>query len=73
MTTKDDGKKIKCIWLSGDGQVLNECVKTGIRGELELEAIYHGDRDEFWVILKSPDGKELERYNCHYISKIEWL
>jgi hypothetical protein len=73
MTTKDNGKKIKEIWLSGDGNVLNQRVQSEINGELELEATYHGDRDEFWVILKSMDEKEIERINCSYISKIVWL
>lgn len=73
MTVKDNGKKIAKIWLPGEGHTFNDCVITGVHGNLELSATYHGDRDEFWVVNKGTDGVEKERFNCRSISKIEWL
>jgi len=73
MTTEDDGKKIKGIWLSGDGNVLNEHIQSDDNNVLLLDAKYHGYYDEFWIIRQSLTGQEIERFNCRYVSKIEWL
>ena len=36
-----------------------------------FEYSYHGDRDEFWVVLYNK-YEELERYNVRYIEGITW-
>lgn len=36
-----------------------------------FSATYHGDRDEFWILLMV-DGKEIMRWNARYIASIEW-
>ena len=33
---------------------------------------YYGDHDEDWVVVYK-DGKETERFNCRYLSRIVWL
>jgi hypothetical protein len=33
---------------------------------------YHGDHDDDWVVVYK-DGKEVERFNCRYLERIEWL
>jgi hypothetical protein len=72
MTTKDNGKKIKEIWLPGEGNAMNERWLSGIHGDLELEATYHGDRDEFWVVLKNT-GVETQRFNVRMVTSIVWV
>lgn len=72
MTTNDNGKRIKEFWLEGDGNALNECFKDGIHGEISLEATYHGDRDELWVVCKE-NNVETQRFNVRYVTRIVWL
>lgn len=71
MTTNDHGKKIREIWYAGDGNALDTCVKTNEIQKLELSAMHHGDRDEFWVIVKR-GGVEVERFNVRQLSNIIW-
>lgn len=64
-----NGKKIKRIWFNGTNG--DESITTTENTTLELEASYHGDRDEFWVKQLS-NGNEIARFNCKYIASIEW-
>lgn len=41
-------------------------------GWAELSATYHGDRDEFWVLVKNREGIEVERYNARLLLGIIW-
>ena len=66
MTTKMNGKPIEQFWLC-DG-------KPGLLGNelsAHLSATYHGDRDEFWVVV-TKDWEELERHNARHILSIVW-
>lgn len=40
--------------------------------DLHLSATYHGDHDQFWVVV-SEGGKEVSRYNARGIQHIVWL
>lgn len=71
MTTKDHGKEIAEFFLPGDGHALNTNVKAGGPVELRLSATFHGDHDEFWIVLLV-NGDERERYNTKFVSKITW-
>lgn len=71
MTINDHGRKIKEVWLQGEGNAFNECVKSGTHGDLEMSATYHGDRDEFWIVVKS-DGVETRRINARYVTEFSW-
>ena len=71
MTTENHGKKIKEIWLPGNGNALDSCLKTGTHGDLELSATYHGDHDELWVLVKK-EGVETERFNVRQLTNITW-
>ena len=68
MNISDNGKLIQAIYLH-DG--------TACRSEdnvvISLEAIYHGDRDEFWAVVSDSFGKEISRYNLRYIVCIDWM
>lgn len=72
MDTTWNGKKVKRICFNRtDG---DESIMTIPASTLELEARYHGDRDEFWIKrLDYVTGREISRYNCKYIASIEWL
>lgn len=41
-------------------------------GWFELSATYHGDRGEFWLLVKDSDGQEVERYNAKLLLGIAW-
>ena len=49
-----------------------ELIRTGTDCDLWLSATYHGDRDEFWVIVEK-GSQEISRHNCKYIESIDWL
>lgn len=70
MDTTWDGKKVKEIWWNGENG--DEVLKSNDYIQLELDATYHGDRDEFWI-KHLENGKEIARHNCKYISSIRWL
>ncbi|MEY4387677.1 MAG: hypothetical protein RLY20_2960 [Verrucomicrobiota bacterium] len=71
MTTKDDGKKISEVWLPGEGNAYNTRLLSGTHGNLSLNASYHGDRDEFWIVVEK-EGKETERINARMVTSIVW-
>ena len=71
MTTRDNGKKIKEIWLPGYGSAYGIGVKSGVHDDLELSVTHHGDRDEFWVSVKE-NGVEKELINTQMITSIVW-
>lgn len=67
-----NGKKIYQVWWpdTGNDNVLS--IKTGRNRILELSATHHGDHDEFWIVVKNADGKEIERHNTRYVETIVW-
>lgn len=38
---------------------------------ITLSATYHGDRDEFWIVV-AQNGKEVARYNPRGVQHIRW-
>lgn len=72
MNTKMHGKLIDYIELnpmwtqSGNPERI-----TSGDGQLFLSATYHGDHDEFWIVLVKND-KELSRYNPRGVQHIRW-
>lgn len=71
MNTLMNGRKVSHIcWILGADSI-EEIARSDERGQLELVASYHGDHDEFWI-TKIKDGVEIRRFNCKYLSYIEW-
>lgn len=69
MNVKMNGKKIASATLhksNGDTVII-----PGEGYSLVLSATYHGDRDEFWVLLLKGED-EVARYNCRDVSEIVW-
>ena len=66
MNTEMNGKDIKFIDFP-DGDELT--ARNGLT--MHLSASYHGDRDEFWVVVKK-NGKEIARHNCQHIRSVVW-
>lgn len=74
MNVSMHGKPIAVIHFSGGvgGYSGNpERIRSDGVQQLHLSATYHGDHDEFWVV-RSIDGKELDRYACRHVDHIEW-
>lgn len=44
---------------------------AGVEHTVSLSATFHGDRDEFWVVL-CKEGVEIARRNCKSIAQINW-
>lgn len=40
---------------------------------IELSATYHGDRDEFWLVLRDGEGNEVERRRAATVDRIVWM
>lgn len=73
MNTSMHGKSIDYIdlnpmWTQSGNP---ERIKAGNGITLTLSALYHGDRDEFWIVV-SEGGKELARYNPRGVQHIRW-
>lgn len=70
----ESGKKVKSIELP---QGENVFVRGDENHYLETLNEFHGDYDMDWIVMKlrdgSPDGKEVERYNCKFIVGIVWI
>lgn len=71
MNTEMNGKPISEVWFPGDGNSLNQRMRSNEDGNLTLSATYHGDHDEFWIV-RTKDGKELSRVNVRYVTEIIW-
>ena len=71
MTINDNGKKIREIWLPGEENAFNHRYQSKDGLELELSATYHGDRDEFWIVVKR-GGVECSRINPRQVTEICW-
>lgn len=72
MNTSMHGKKVKMIsWPDSENELGRYISAGGQYGELTLSALYHGDRDEFWVV-QTKDGEEVARHNARYIESIVW-
>jgi len=66
------GKKISTIYWpdteSEQGRML-----SSKDDDLILDATYHGDHDEFWIVQKRKiTGREVARYNPRYVESIIW-
>lgn len=68
----EGGRKVKSIELP-QGNV----VSGDDNHYLETFNEFHGEYDLDWVVMKqrdgSPNGKEVERYNCKFIVGIVWI
>lgn len=72
MNTSMNGKEIaRFEYTAADGNPYEKYV--GMRGitKIHLSATYHGDRDEFWVVVEK-DAQEIERHSCKNVSAIFW-
>lgn len=68
MNIEMHGKEVNKIYLAdSDGTT----VTRGSSMKLYLSVTYHGDRDEFWVVVEE-NGKEYARHNCKNIETIVW-
>jgi len=74
MNTGMNGKVIKQICLFGDtgDRSASPFISQQDKQILYLSASYHGDHDEFWVVVEK-DGKEVERHNCRNVACIVWM
>ena len=71
MNTKDHGKKIRAVYWHDNDCALGNGIDTKDGVEMRLSATYHGDRDEFWIIVER-NGKEESRINPRNITQIIW-
>jgi hypothetical protein len=73
MNTKMHGKLIDYIELNPawtqTGNPERVVAREGLT--LHLSATYHGDHDEFWIVL-SMGGTEVARYNPKGVQHIRW-
>ena len=69
MDREKHGKEIKKIWFNGANG--DQAISASDRTKLTMSATYHGDRDEFWVLVVD-DGVEIAQHNCRYVASIEW-
>ena len=74
MNTKMDGKEILHICLSdGRDHTASPFVTADKAIRMKLSATYHGDHDEFWVVVyQRAGGDEIQRYNCKNVASITW-
>lgn len=85
MTTKMNGKKVLRFYIEQNVlgnpyssmvgmKVYNENRSMGVRErvveDIYVEATYHGDRDEFWIVEKFSDGVE-RRHNMKYVKSFD--
>lgn len=57
----------------GNPQFWEQGLKWTAGQSMVLSATYHGDRDEFWLVLRDADGKELERRRAATVERIVWM
>lgn len=72
MNTKMNGKEIAYFSIPTDAIGDSEGFRPITGQKFVLSATFHGDHDEFWILILDTDGKELERHNCKFIWTIEW-
>jgi hypothetical protein len=66
------GRKVRRVEFT-DGPSGDPDIWPNARGQtIEFSATYHGDRDEFWLLLRDGDGNELERRNARHVERIVW-
>jgi hypothetical protein len=72
ITTNENGKAIKELWLPGEGNAENTCYRVGKNGvlEIKLQATYHGDRDEMWAHVKQENAEV--SVNLKQVTSIIW-
>ncbi len=72
ITTNENGKAIKEIWLPGDGNAEDTCYRVGKSGVLAitLQATYHGDRDEMWAHITHENAQA--SVNLRQVTTILW-
>jgi len=71
-TDKMNGKKIYAVWWPDTESEKGVNLKSGKNIQLEMSATYHGDHEEFWIVHKNADGKEISRHNPRYVETIIW-
>lgn len=72
MNTEMNGKKIRLVTWPDSGNEQGRCLEANENKQLHLDASFHGDRDEFWVIESNSDGKEIARHNPKFIETLIW-
>ena len=63
-----DGKLISRCSLPYENSTLISDDMVG----LYFSATYHGDRDEFWIVVTDDSGNETARWNARYVEYIKW-
>lgn len=73
INTGENNRKIREVWIPGNGNANEECYRVGHNGvkEMKLQATYHGDRDEFWVHISKEDQTEIS-VNLRQVTTIVW-
>ena len=64
-----DGKLIANVFWPHDGETISASNDVG----LHMDATYHGDRDEFWIVQTDKSGNEVARYNLKYVESFAWV
>jgi hypothetical protein len=71
MNTSDNGKKIKAVYWPDNGCAFGGGMEAKGATSYHLSATYHGDRDEFWIVVEE-SGVETSRINAKNVTQIVW-
>ena len=72
ITTQENGKAIKELWLPGEGNAENTSYRVGRNGvqRITLQVTHHGDRDEMWAHVKTENVDV--SVNLRQVTSIVW-
>jgi len=72
MNVEMHGKEIAAVFWPDTETEKGRTLKAGDGCDnLYLNATYHGDRDEFWIV-QMKDGEEVARHNPRFVESIVW-
>ncbi len=72
MNSSMNGKEIAYAEFAGVDARGVEQILAPKGGKLIFSASFHGDREEFWILIQNRDGTEIKRANCKCVRSIEW-
>lgn len=75
MNTSMHGMKIRSVFWPDTESEQGRCLEANEDLLIELSATYHGDHNEFWIVVLEKIGgefREVARHNPKFIESLVW-